>query len=646
MIVTDNIFKDILKVLETQKLIFIDTETDGLEAYNGNSICGVGVGIASGKTYYFPFRHKHEESINLSQEHLDELIKVLNNNSKILVGYNIKFDLHMMVKEGLDVWDKELVDVLVAARMTEPDRFPNLTLSGTMDRVFGEGSSDYDIETKKILKTSKTNKIPWVKDFSTAPESILGPYCEEDVKWTRRLYYHILQQVQDTGQAPLFEMMKRLTKTLFRMEHRGVKIDLEYCQTAIDRLANKQKETEQKIYAHSGREFDIASAKQVGEVFNEMGITSPETTPKGNQSWNEVALMMIDHPMAGSIREYRTLTKMSGTYLTPFVDIPYLHGSFCNWGTVTGRLSCRNPNLQNIPRFIIYTKDQEISEERQAAIQERIEAMVRARRGTQGANIGGSSLASWGFSGDEKFDDSRDDQVAIRRLFVPRPGYKLVSMDYSQMEVRVFLSYLQSDEMMDMMNKDNFDFHSEAAKIAFKVTEDQEDFKIYRQFAKGITFGILYGMGIKKLAIQLDVEYEKAQEYRNDYFEGIPGARRFITSVHKKAKDKGFVRNRYGRLYNIPKDKEYTAVNYLVQGTSGDIMSNRMNVLDDIYKDEDVHALIQVHDEVIFEMPEDRLDEFIPPIKAIMEDNELGIPFKVDVAIGEPSWAQKEDIEV
>ena len=228
-----------------------------------------------------------------------------------------------------------------------------------------------------------------------------------------------------------------------------------------------------------------------------------------------------------------------------------MHTTFCHWGTVTGRLSSRDPNLQNIPRNHFKLQDIQLTDTQRDVIRGRIDAMSSTDASSW---LDDSVLDTWGFMGDESFDDSDVSQIAIRRLFVPRTGYHLISIDYSQMEVRVFLSYLQNEKVTELLSKSSVDFHGESAKIAFQVTEDHPEFKYYRQLAKGITFGIIYGIGNELLANQLGTSISEASQYKKRYLDAMEGSKAFIDTVMKAVEERGWVRNRYGRIYQIPKN--------------------------------------------------------------------------------------------
>ena len=381
----------------------------------------------------------------------------------------------------------------------------------------------------------------------------------------------------------------------------------------------------------------------MGETLNCLGIHSPSLTPQGKESWGEAALVQIDNPIAGLIRQYRSLEKLKSTYLEPYTEIDTLHTTFCNWGAVTGRLSSRGPNLQNIPRTHFNLVDKELTNEEREVVRGRIEAIISTKGGTFSTDLSDEVLDTWGFVGDESFDEQDESQIAIRRLFIPRKDYSLIGFDYSQMEVRVFLSYLQNEEIDALMYKDDIDFHGETAKNAFNIGEDHSEFKFYRQMAKNITFGIIYGIGNKRLASQLRTSPQEASAYKKKYFQGISGAKTFIDRVSKTIEQRGWVKNRYGRLYQIPSEFAYKGVNYLVQGTSADILNERMIKVYDYLKDKKSNILLQIHDEILCEIHDDELRELPLQIQRLMEENSLDIPLKVDIDVCEGSWAVKKD---
>ena len=624
-------------VEEVGSTLTVDTETNGLDPFGYNQLCGIGLAY-KGETYYFPFRH--QQGTNLDFDLLQNLLVVIAQADN-LVGYNIKFDLKFLERDGYVVTDNQTwIDAIVMMRLVEPAEVKELGLTNTISRVFGEEHAAYDLETKKFLRKNK-----WQKDFSMAPADILGPYCEQDALWTERLYEHALKKIKYTDQEAVLELENQLTKVLYNMEVRGIAIDSMYATNSITRLEQRKEEVAQQIYGLAGQEFNIQSTQQVGEVFTSQGVYSPIKTPKGQDSWNEAALVQINNPIAGLIRQYRTLEKLRSTYLEPYAGTSIMHTSYCNWGAVTGRLSSREPNLQNIPRTHFKLADISLTEEIKEALKNRINAQITAKGITHSLALDDEVLQTWSFVGDEYYDEHDSNQLSIRRLFVPRPEYNLISFDYSQMEVRVFLSYLKNKDVDDMLMRNDVDFHSEAAKRAFDMTGEEDTFKFYRQMAKNITFGVIYGIGKAKLANQLNVSEKEALQYKNSYFKGLPGSKEFFSSVMKAVQERGWIKNRYGRIYVIDKDIAYKGVNYLVQGTSADILNERMIKVYDYLKDKKSNILLQVHDEIICEIHDSELREIPSAIRGLLEENSLGIPLKVDMEICEPSWASKKDFE-
>jgi len=558
-----------------------------------------------------------------------------------LIGYNIKFDLHFLENEGLVVSDKELLDVIVLVRLTEPADVREFSLTATIKRSYGEEAAEYDITTKKILRKNK-----WNKDFSQAPPTILGPYCEKDVEYTWKLYKDRIKELERTNQTEIFKLEKELTHVLYAMEKRGITVDSDYAMQSAEKILQRQEQIKKRIFETVGYEFLITSPAQVGEALKGLGIEPIVKTAKGNVSWGEEALAQVNHPVAGYMRQYRTLDKLRSTYLEPYFDINTVHTSFCNWGTLTGRLSSRDPNLQNLPRTHFRLSDNPLTSEERETVRGRISAAVSAKGGTYNKDLSDEVVDTWGFIGDESYDSKDEEQISIRRLFIPRPNYSLVAFDYSQMEVRVFLDYFRNPEIEALLKKEDVDFHGEAATLAFGVKEDDAEYKYYRQMAKAITFGTIYGIGSRKLGVQLGVPMQQAADYKKKYFKGLKGSREFFEKVVRVVSSRGWIKNRYGRLYIVPKDLAYKGVNYLVQGTSADILSERMIEVDKYLQDRKSNILVQVHDEIICEVHNDELEEVAPHVQRLLQENSLGIPLEVDVEVCAPSWATKSDFKL
>ena len=422
-------------------------------------------------------------------------------------------------------------------------------------------------------------------------------------------------------------------------------MDIDYASTIRQTIINRLEVVAKEIHILAGKEFNISSPMQIGQIFEALGIESPVMTPKGKPSWNEAALVNINHRIAGLIRQHRTLEKLMSTYVDPYLDTEVMHTSFCNWGTTTGLLSSRNPNLQNIPRNHFKLREPNITGVDRAEIRNKISAMVAAKGITLTTDLSDDVLSTWAFIGDESYTASDQTQISIRRLFIPRPNYSLLSFDYSQMEVRVFMSYFRNDIIDELLNKDDVDFHGEAAKLAFNISEEDAQYKFYRQMAKAITFGTIYGIGNKKLAQQLGTTPAEAGAYKKQYFQGMKGSKEFFDSVVETVVNRGWIRNRYGRRYQIVPKFAYKGVNYLVQGTSADILSERMLKIQEYLADKKSNILLQVHDEIICEIHDSELNQLPFEIRTLLEQNSLDIPLQVDMEICSPSWATKKNFK-
>jgi DNA polymerase I-like protein with 3'-5' exonuclease and polymerase domains len=276
------------------------------------------------------------------------------------------------------------------------------------------------------------------------------------------------------------------------------------------------------------------------------------------------------------------------------------------------------------------------------ALQGRLEAIVKANKGR--ISLDDQDISAWSFVGEETFVDGDPTKFSTRKAFVPRDGYTLYGFDYKQMEVWVFLSYFMNEKELSELKDKGVDLHDNSAKAAFHVDETHAEWKFYRQAAKNLSFGILYGLGLENLANSLDCSIKEARTYKANFLDGLPGSKQFIKDVMAKITKTGVVQNRYGRKYWIPTDFSYAGINYLVQGTSADIMSERMIAIHDYLGDKKSALLMQVHDELLVEVADGEAD-VVNNIRNLMEENSIGIPLLVDVEIHDPSWAHVVDAD-
>jgi len=406
-------------------------------------------------------------------------------------------------------------------------------------------------------------------------------------------------------QEKLDEVLKKECKeveipfinTLLSMENEGIKIDIEFLEKLLEKANKTIEELTQNIYYLTDSEFNINSTKQLGEVlFEKLGLKKGKKTKSGYSTDEKVLNSLIDeHPVISSILEYRESYKLRSTYIEPLLKLAKMdknsriYTSFLQTGTATGRLSSKNPNLQNIP--------------------------VRTKLGRE-----------------------------IRDAFVAKEGYKLVSLDYSQIELRLLAHFSKDPALVEAFREDK-DIHLETAIKIFGESEAKEK----RSIAKSINFGLLYGMGSRKLADTIGVSTKEAKEYIESYFASFPTVKGYLESIVEFSKEKGYVetllkRRRYFDYKSansfLKASFEREAVNTVFQGSAADLMKLAMNSFHKSLKDSPSSMLLQIHDELIFEVKEDEVESFSNYAKKMMESiYELSIPLRCSVSIGN-SWGE------
>lgn len=648
MIVTtrESFFESLAKFTD---IMTVDIESDGFDLWNVNRLCGIGVSTSNDEQFYYPFRHVPADfplfemlgigDLNLPIELLQPLFRKLEESST-LVGHNIKFDLIGMYKDGYNKPDSQVLEDTVSfARLFFRGRWDRLSLDNCARTLYPESEfADWKDDLKQYIKDMKLTTFNQIN-----PEK-LGLYCKRDCKATWHVRNGLIQHIQMTDQTQVFEQERDLTSVLWDMEKEGLYFDREYCIQAIPKLQAKIKELADMIYAIMGYEFDILSNTQLTKAMNKLGYTSPfkGKNDKG-EKWGSDVLLGLDNEVGGLILEYRGVEKMLGTYFLPllkWVD-DRQHPKFKSSGAVTGRMSCHDPNLQNLGHKSIQLEGG--GEQNEEAV-----AALKARLGThgQGGDIKGAAMGAGTFSNiistTSSFTDD-ENSIAIRRLYIAPDGFKMYMIDYDQMEMRVFSDYVKDESMLATLEDPDFDFHGYVAREVWKIDPSNTLWKFYRTLAKAINFGLLYGIGDDKLAQQIQKSKEEAQKYKLDYFARFPKARIFMKQVVRTVEDRGWIKNRFGRKYWIERDKAYTGVNYLIQGTSADVVKNRMIACHKWLKENNCKSrlVVQIHDEVVFYIADEE-ETFVPlKMKEILEERVLDTLLPVEVSKGFPSWAEK-----
>ncbi|MFP9228686.1 DNA polymerase I [Pectobacterium cacticida] len=567
-----------------------DTETDGLDTLTANLI-GLSFAIKPGEAAYLPLAHDYLDAPEqLDRAKVLALFKPLLEDEKLLkIGQNLKFDKGVMQRYGIDL---------------RGIAFDTMLESYVLDSVAGRHDMDSLAERYLKHKTITFEEIAGKgKNQLTFNQIALeqaGPYAAEDADVTLHLHQKLWGKLQPhTDLCQVFQTIDMpLVPVLSRIERTGVLIDPVILAEHSKELTTRLAELETQAYALAGEEFNLSSTKQLqGILYEKQKLPILKKTPKGAPSTNEEVLaeLALDYPLPKLILEYRGLAKLKSTYTDklPLMINPAtkrVHTSYHQAVTATGRLSSSDPNLQNIP--------------------------VR-----------------------------NDEGRRIRQAFIAPKGYSIVAADYSQIELRI-MAHLSGDKGLLNAFANGLDIHRATASEVFgialdKVTSEQ------RRSAKAINFGLIYGMSAFGLSRQLNIPRSESQKYMNLYFERYPGVQDYMERTRQQAAEQGYVSTLDGRRLYLPdihsrnaiarKGAERAAINAPMQGTAADIIKKAMIAIDDwLQQDEPkVKMIMQVHDELVFEIHDSVIEESISKIKVLMEGcMELNVPLQVDIGTG------------
>ncbi|KGE78512.1 DNA polymerase I [Halomonas salina] len=560
--------------LKEAEAFCFDLETTSLD-YMEAEIVGVGLSLEPGEAAYIPLAHDYLDApAQLDRKSvLEALTPLWADAGKPKIGQNLKYDISVLARHGIEVSgaleDTMLESYVLDSTATRHD-MDSLAL-----KYLGEKTVSFEDIAGKGVKQLTFNQIALEQ---------AAPYACEDVDITLRLHRELRPRVEAEGRlAEVLDSLERpLIRVLSRMERGGVALDAERLHAQSQELGQRIGELEQQAFELAGREFNLGSPKQLGQIlFEEQKIPVIKKTPKGAPSTAEAVLeeLALDYPLPKVIMEHRGLSKLRSTYTDKLPKLVNkatgrLHTSYHQAVTATGRLSSSDPNLQNIP--------------------------IRTEQGRK-----------------------------IRQAFVARPGYRIVAADYSQIELRI-MAHLSGDKgLLEAFAADR-DIHAATAAEVFgvgldKVTPDQ------RRSAKAINFGLIYGMSAWGLGRQLHIEQKQAKTYIDRYFDRYPGVARYMERIRAQAAEDGFVETVLGRRLYLPEihsqnrarrqGAERTAINAPMQGTAADIIKRAMIDVDAWLAEGEVDAMMvmQVHDELVFEVAEDAVDTFIPEVKRRMQ---------------------------
>ncbi|MGP9642413.1 MULTISPECIES: DNA polymerase I [unclassified Halomonas] len=579
-----------LKRLKSAKRFCFDLETTSLN-YMEAEIVGIGLALDAGEAAYIPLAHDYLDApAQLDRAQVLAALKPLFEDQKtIKIGQNLKYDISVLANYDIIVAgtlaDTMLASYVLNSTATRHD-MDSLAL-----KYLGEKTTSFEEIAGKGAKQLTFNQIALEQ---------AAPYACEDVDITLRLYDVLRPQVDKEGRLAqvLDHLELPLIKVISRIERNGVAIDAERLHAQSQQLDKRIRELEIEAFDLAGREFNLGSPKQLGEIlFNELKIPVLKKTPKGAPSTAEAVLeeLALDYPLPKVIMEHRGLSKLKSTYTDKLPRLinkanNRVHTSYHQAVTATGRLSSSDPNLQNIP--------------------------IRTEEGRK-----------------------------IRQAFIARPGYRIVAADYSQIELRI-MAHLSEDKGLLEAFAENRDIHTATAAEVFgtaldKVSSDQ------RRSAKAINFGLIYGMSAWGLARQLHIERNQAQTYIDRYFDRYPGVARYMDRIRTQAAEDGFVETVLGRRLYLPEihsqnrnrrqGAERTAINAPMQGTAADIIKQAMIDVDAWLAEGEFDALMvmQVHDELVFEVKEEQVEAFIGEVQTRMQAAaELKVPLIVEAESG------------
>ena len=574
--------------LKQAKLFALDTETDNLD-YMAANLVGISFALENGEAAYLPLQLDYLGAPKTLEKTtaLSLLKPVLENPAIQKVGQNFKYDLTIFARNGIDVQGVAFDTMLESYVLNSTGRH---NMDDLAKRYLGHQTISFEEIAGKGKNQLTFNQIP----LEQAAE-----YAAEDADVTMKLQQVLWEKLsKEPSLEKLFkEMELPLLGVLSRMERRGVLIDSDALFLQSNEIANRLSEVEEQAYVLAGQPFNLASTKQLQEIlFDKLGLPVIQKTPKGAPSTNEEVLeeLAFSHELPKVLVEHRGLSKLKSTYTDklPQMVNPQtgrVHTSYHQAVTATGRLSSSDPNLQNIP--------------------------IRNEEGRR-----------------------------IRQAFIAREGFTVVAADYSQIELRI-MAHLSQDQGLINAFTQGKDIHRSTAAEIFGVALDEVTSE-QRRNAKAINFGLIYGMSAFGLSRQLGIGRADAQSYMDLYFKRYPGVQTFMHDIREKAKAQGYVETLFGRRLYLPdinssngmrrKAAERVAINAPMQGTAADIIKRAMIQLDQkLQNDPDIAMIMQVHDELVFEVRSEKVAFYSELIKTQMESAaDLVVPLIVDVGQG------------
>ncbi|MEJ6022526.1 DNA polymerase I [Ramlibacter sp. PS4R-6] len=585
--------EDWLKRLDEAELAAVDTETTSLDEMVAE-IVGISFSVKPGEAAYVPLAHNYQDAPEQlpRDEVLAKLKPWLENPQKKKLGQHIKYDRHVFANHGIDIRGYEH-DTMLQSYVLEVHK-PH-SLASLAERHLGRSGIDYETITGK-----GAHQIP----FAQVSVDKAAEYSCEDSDQTLDVHLALWPKLQaDSKLAFIYGLEMQSSESLFRIERNGVLIDSAMLAKQSTELGQRMMQLEREAHELAGQPFNLGSPKQIGEIlFVKLGLPVKKKTASGAPSTDEEVLEELaqDYPLPAKLLEHRGLSKLKGTYTDklPLMVHPKtgrVHTHYAQAVAITGRLSSNDPNLQNIP--------------------------VKTAEGRR-----------------------------IREAFVAAPGHRIASADYSQIELRI-MAHLSEDAALTRAFVEGMDVHRATAAEVFgvapgDVTSEQ------RRYAKVINFGLIYGMSSFGLARNLGIEKGAAANYIQRYFERYPGVKTYMDETRMSAKSKGYVETVFGRRLYLPEinspngprrgGAERQAINAPMQGTAADLIKLSMVKIQDVLDAEKrgTRMIMQVHDELVFEVPEAEVDWVKAEIPKLMAGvAEMRVPLLAEIGVG-ANWEE------
>lgn len=595
MIVRREDFAPILRELKECKRIAVDCESTGLRPYDGDQPFSVIVAPSAERAFYFNFNRADDvpEDALLFQSHADGLKRLFSDPTKQCYLHNAKFDMAMLETIGIEMSGK-IHDTMTTARLLD-NVAPSISLAACAEKIGHAKDMTVDeyIKKKKLYTdTTYRGKEVRLLHYDKVPFDMIVPYAETDTKITFALAEHQKQILSGKSKAfqALYQNEFHLLRTVYEMEKRGVKINHEYCEKAIAFESSELQRSANEFTALTQREFKD-SPDLFLEVFKDENITfKPETkTGQRNPNFDSYALESFQSPLAQHVLNYRTIKKRLEFYENfLFYADPdgILHAGFNQAGTITGRFSAWEPNLQQLKK-------------------------------------------------DE--GDDLNQEFVVRRAIVPRDGFMFLMLDYSQVEYRLMLDQAMAHILIKRINEEGVDVHQAMA----------DQVGITRSEAKTVNFGIIYGIGIAKLAKKLGCSEDRARQIKYAVLNADPAINKFIRTIMGKAKSQGLLINWFGRECQFPDPQfAYRGPNHVVQGGAADIMKIAMNRVRNHLLEYQSKVVMTIHDELVIELHE-KEKYLAPKLRKIMEEVYrpiAGLPMACTVEYSRENLADKKKL--